>query len=45
LKDVSAGHRSLAYSVTVAAEGTQDQATMKQGLDKVQQGLTILEVK
>ena len=43
LKDVSAGHRSLAYSVTVVAEGAQDQATMKHALDRVQQGLTILE--
>jgi hypothetical protein len=43
LQEVSAGHRSIAYTVTVVAEGTQDQATMKRALDTVQQRLTVLE--
>jgi hypothetical protein len=42
-KDVSAGRRSIAYTVSVVAEGAQDQATMKHALDGVQQGLTVLE--
>jgi hypothetical protein len=42
-KDVSAGGRSIAYTVSVGAEGTQDQAVMKRALDAVQQGLTVLE--
>jgi hypothetical protein len=43
LKDVSAGRRSIAYTVSVVAEGKQDQAVMKRALDAVQQGLTVLE--
>jgi hypothetical protein len=43
LKDVVAQHRSIAYSVTVVAEGTQDQPTMKRALDAAQHGLTVLE--
>jgi Mn2+/Fe2+ NRAMP family transporter len=31
------------YSVTVVAEGTQDQATMKHTLDRIQQGVAVLE--
>lgn len=40
---VASKHRSVAYSVTVVAEGTQDQAAMKRALDAVQRGLTVLE--
>jgi serine protease Do len=42
-KDVSSGRSSIAYSVTVTAEGTQDQETMKGELNAVQTGLKILE--
>ena len=43
LDEVASKHRSVAYSVTVVAEGTQDQAAMKRALDAVQRGLTVLE--
>jgi serine protease Do len=43
LKDVSQNHRAVAYSLTVAAEGTQDQPTMKRALDSLQNGMTVLE--
>jgi serine protease Do len=43
LKDVSAGHRAVAYTITVIAEGTQDQATMKRALDAARGGLSVLE--
>jgi hypothetical protein len=42
-KQIGAEHRPVAWSVTVVAEGTQDQPTMKRALDGVQQGLTVLE--
>jgi serine protease Do len=43
LKDIAAQHRSVAYTLAVVAEGTQDQATMKRALDAAQRGLTVLE--
>jgi len=43
LKEVAAQHRSIAYSVAVVAEGTQDQPTMKRALDAAQHGLTVSE--
>jgi serine protease Do len=43
LKDVSQGHRAIAYSLTVSAEGTQDQPTMERALDALQSGITVLE--
>jgi hypothetical protein len=43
LNEVASKHRSVACSVTVVAEGTQDQAAMKRALDAVQRGLTVLE--
>ena len=42
-KELSASHRSVAYTVTVVAEGTQDQATMRRALDAARNGLTVLE--
>jgi hypothetical protein len=43
LKEIASKHRSVAYSVTVVAEGTHDQPAMKHTLDAVQRGLTVLE--
>jgi serine protease Do len=43
LKEVSQGHRAIAYSLSFSAEGTQDQATMKRALDTLQSGMTVLE--
>jgi hypothetical protein len=45
LKDVNQGHRAIAYSLTVSAEGTQDQPTMKRALDALQSGMTVLEAE
>jgi hypothetical protein len=45
LKDVSQGHRAIAYSLTVSAEGTQDQPTMKRAMDTLQSGMTVLETE
>jgi hypothetical protein len=42
-KEVSQGRRAIAYSLTVSAEGTQDQATMKRALDSLQSGMTVPE--
>jgi serine protease Do len=43
LKDVGAERRQVAYTITIIAEGTQDQASMKRALDAAQHGLTVLE--
>jgi serine protease Do len=43
LKEISAQHRSIAYTIAVVAEGTQDQPTMKRALDAAQRGLSVLE--
>ncbi|HME39620.1 MAG TPA: serine protease [Steroidobacteraceae bacterium] len=42
-KGVGAARTSIVYSLTVTAEGTQDQATMKRALDTLQAGMTLLE--
>ncbi len=43
LKDVTAGKTAIAYSVTLAVEGAEDQAAMKHQLDRLQTGVTVLE--
>jgi hypothetical protein len=43
LKQVSAEHRSTAYSFTVTLEGNQDQSVMKRELDAMQRGLSVAE--
>jgi hypothetical protein len=43
LRSGTAQHRSIAYTLAVVAEGTQDQPTMKRALDAAQHGLTVLE--
>jgi serine protease Do len=43
LKQVSAEHRSVAYSFTVTREGNQDSAVMKHALEAIQRGLSVAE--
>jgi serine protease Do len=43
LKNIRQGKSAIAYSLTVSAEGTQDQAVMKRALDTLQAGVSVLE--